>query len=53
MNNEKVLVVPTAHICLSQTMNSLKKKKKKNVWITVIIFIITARHKILNYFIVK
>lgn len=28
MNNEKVLVVPTAHICLSQTMNSLKKKKK-------------------------
>lgn len=29
MNNEKVLVVPTAHICLSQTMNSLKKKKKE------------------------
>lgn len=51
MNNEKVLVVPTAHTCLSQNMNSLKKKK--NVWITVIIFTITARHKILNYLIVK
>lgn len=30
MNNEKVLVVPTAHTCLSQNMNSLKKNECLN-----------------------